>query len=120
MENPAVGQQLKTLLLWAAGLLVAIFLGMNIGTANYAPLIFGSAIIAVVCLGLFSGPFFWVLTIASSFLGGTFPILGGSFTPFQMLMAMGVAKFVIEDIVLKRTRLRLGNRADLVLIAGFM
>jgi hypothetical protein len=120
VENSVVGQQLRTLLLWAAGFLVAIFLGWNIGTANYAPLIFGSAIIAVVCLGLFSGPFFWVLTIASSFLGGTFPILGGSFTPFQLLMAMGVAKFVIEDVVLKRTRLQSGNKSDLFLIAGFM
>jgi O-antigen ligase len=120
MENPAGGQQLKTLSLWAAGLLVAIFLGGYIGNANYAPLIFGSAVIAVLCLGLFSGPFFWVLTIASSFLGGTFPILGGSFTPFQFLTAIGVAKFVFEDIVLRRTRLRLGDRTGLVLIAGFM
>jgi hypothetical protein len=120
METPALGQNLKTLALCGAGLLLAIFVGWNIGTANYAPLMLCSAIIGVACLGLFSGRFFWVLTIASSFLGGTFPILGGSFTPFQILMAMGVAKFLIEDIVLRRTRLKLGNRFDLFLLVGFM
>jgi hypothetical protein len=120
VDNPTVSYQFKALLLCGAGLLLAIFVGWNIGTANYAPLMLCSAVIGVACLALFSGRFFWVLTIASSFLGGTFPILGGSFTPFQILMAMGVAKFCIEDVVLRRTRLNMGNRFDLLLIACFM
>jgi hypothetical protein len=120
MDNSAVAHQLKILALSGAGLLVAVLVGWNIGNANYAPLLFGLAIIAVACLALFSGRFFWVITIASSFLGGTFPVLGGSFTPFQILMGIGIAKFVVEDMVLRRTRLSFGNRFDLALMLGFM
>jgi hypothetical protein len=119
MDNPALNQQVKVLAVGAAGLLLAVFLGNQIGSENYADLILG-AVVVVVSVAFFSGRFFWVLTIASSFLGGTFPILGGSFTPFQILMAIGVAKFLIEDVVLKRTRINVGNRFDALLIAGFM
>jgi O-antigen ligase len=74
----------------------------------------------VASVSLFSGGFFWVLTIASSFLGGTFPILRGSFTPFQILMAIGVAKFLITDVVLRRTRIKKPARGDLLMIFAFM
>ena len=120
MDNLAISQQVKVFLLSAAGLLLAIYLGMQIGDANYGQLLLGAVVIIVAVVGFFSGRFFWVLTIASSFLGGTFPILGGSFTPFQILMAMGVAKFLIEDVVLRRIRINVGNRFDVLLIAGFM
>ena len=120
MNDPALAQKLKALLLCAMGLLVAVFLGSQIGHENYRPLLVGAVIIVVACVALFSGRFFWVLTIASSFLGGTFPILGGKFTPFQILMAIGVAKFLVGDVVLRRTKLRMGNRFDALLIAGFM
>ena len=120
MDNPALNQQVKVIAVGAAGLLLAVYLGNQIGSENYGELILGAVVIIVASIGLFTGRFFWVLTIASSSLAGTFPILGGSFTPFQILMAMGVAKFLIEDIVLKRTKLNVGTRFDALLIAGFM
>jgi hypothetical protein len=120
MDNPALNQQLKVLAVGGAGLLLAIFLGNEIGSANYGTLVFGGVAIAGIFVSFFFGRFFWALAIASSFLGGTFPILGGSFTPFQILMGIGVAKFLVEDMVLRRIRLNLGNRIDVLLIAGFM
>src|SRR6267378_2977935 len=106
MLNPAVAQKLLLFALCVAGLLLAVFLG--------------TLIVVVASVSLFSGGFFWVLTIASSFLSGTFPILGGSFTPFQILMAIGVAKFLLTDTVLKRTRIQWPARADLLMIIAFM
>src|SRR6267378_1710400 len=106
MLNPAVAQKLLLFALCVAGLLLAVFLG--------------TLIVVVASVSLFSGGFFWVLTIASSFLSGTFPILGGSFTPFQILMAIGVAKFLLTDTVLKRTRIQWPARADLHMIIAFM
>jgi hypothetical protein len=120
MDNPAQNQKLKVLGVAFGGFILAIFLGNQIGSENYIELILGAVVVVVASVAFFSGRFFWVLTIASSFLGGTFPILGGSFTPFQILMAIGVAKFLIEDVVLKRTRINAGNRFDALLIAGFM
>jgi hypothetical protein len=120
MGNPALNQQLKVLSLCAIGLVLAIFLGAQIGGANYRQLFIGAVIIVVAGVALFSGRFFWVLTIASAFLGGTLPILGGKFTPFQILMVIGVAKFLLGDVVLRRTRINKGNRFDLLMIAGFM
>src|SRR5690348_7995785 len=86
-------QHIKRITLSTAGLLVALFVGLKIGAADYEPLLFGLLFVVGVSLLVFTSRTFWVLTIASSFLGGTFPILGGSFTPFQILMAIGVAKF---------------------------
>ena len=120
MQDPALSQQLKVLALCGAGLLLALFLGSQIGHENYGPLLLGAVVIFVAGVALFSGRFFWVLTIASSFLSGTFPILGGAFSPFQILMAIGVVKFLIGDVVLRRTQLRMGNRFDVLMIAGFM
>src|ERR1700736_5104681 len=111
MTNPAIGAHVKALFLGSAGLLIAIFVGVKIGSSNYVPLILGAAIIALACIGLFSGSFLWLLAIGSLSLAGTFPILGGSFTPFQMLMAMGIAKFLIEEVVLRRTPIKMkGDR----------
>lgn len=120
MDNTAVAQRFKTFLLLAVGLLLAVLLGFNIGSENYAPLLLGALIVGTLSIGLFLGESFWVLTIASSFLQGTFPALGGSFTPFQFMMAMGVARFLVGDIVLRRTPMRWGNRLDLILLTGFM
>lgn len=120
MDDPALAHKLKAFFLAAAGLLVATLLAWNIGSQNYKPLLLGAVVVVVACVALFSGRFFWVLTIASSFLSGTFPILGGAFTPFQILIAIGVVKFLIGDVVLKRTRLKVGNRFDALMIAGFM
>jgi O-antigen ligase len=120
MIDPALAQKLKLLTLCVVGLLLAVFLGTQIGEAKYWPLLLGTVFVAVASVSLFSGGFFWVLTIASSFLGGTFPILGGSFTPFQILMAIGVAKFVTTDVVLRRTRVQRPARFDMLLMAGFM
>ena len=120
MDDPAVTQQFKALLLCAVGLAVAIFIGWNIGSANYWQLILAAVVFGGVFIAFFLGRFFWVLTIASSFLTGAFPILGGQITPFEILVAVGVAKFFVEDIVLRRARFKLGNRFDLFLIAGFM
>lgn len=120
MDNTAVAQRFKAFLLLAVGLLLAALLGFNIGSENYAPLLLGTVIIGTLSIGLFLGESFWVLTIASSFLQGTFPILGGSFTPFQFMMAMGVARFLVGDVVLKRTPIKWGNRLDLIMLAGFM
>jgi O-antigen ligase len=120
VQDPALSQRLKVLALCGVGLVLAIFLGSQIGQENYSQLLLWAVVIFVACFALFSGRSFWVLTIASSFLGGTFPILGAKFTPFQILMAIGVAKFLIGDVVLRRTRLNVGNRFDVLMIAGFM
>jgi O-antigen ligase len=120
MESPDLTNKLKALLILAAGSLLAIFLGSQIGNANYRALFVGAVIIVIAGVALFSGRFFWVLTIGSSFLGGTFPIFGGKFNTFQILMAIGVAKFLIGDVVLRRTRLKIGNRIDALMITGFM
>ena len=120
MQDPALSQQLKVLALCGAGLLLAAFLGAQIGHEQYGPLLLGAVIVAVAGVALFSGRFFWVVTIASSFLTGTFPILRAKFTAFQILMAIGVVKFLIGHVVLRRTRLRIGDRLDALFIAGFM
>jgi O-antigen ligase len=46
--------------------------------------------------------------------------LGGQFTPFQILMAIGVAKFLLGEVVMKHTRLKMRPRFDAFLIMGFM
>ena len=120
MENPVLGQQLKVLSLWIVGCVMAVFVGCAVGSADYVSLVIGAVILALACLAIFVGRFFWVITIASSFFAGTFPILRGSFTPFQMLMAIGAVKFAFEDIVLRRTRIRRPLRFDLLMIIGFM
>ena len=120
MDDPAVTQRFKALLLCAAGLVVAVFIGWNIGSGNYWELILGTAVFGGIFIAFFLGRFFWVLTIASSFLTGAIPALGGQITPFEILVAFGIAKFFVEDIVLRRARFKLGNRFDLFLIAAFM
>ncbi len=71
-------------------------------------------------LFLFTGEYFWLITIASASLAGTFPVLRGSFTPFQILMGLGVAKFLADDMVMRRTRLSVGPAFDRIMICGFM
>jgi len=120
MEKAPSAQQVTRLLLGAAGLIVALVLGWNIGSSNFVPVVMVGAVVGGLGLWLFSGQYFWVITIASSFLLGTFPILGGAFTPFQLLIVIGVAKFVVEGIIFGRKRLQTGNRIDTLLICGFM
>ena len=120
MDDPALTQRLKTLGICLAGLVLAVFVGNQIGTEKYGTLLIEAGVFIVASVAFISGRFFWILTIASSFLGGTFPILGGQFTPFQILMVVGVAKFLVGDVILKRTKINVGNPIDAFLIAGFM
>src|SRR5438309_2224589 len=64
MLNPAVAQKLQIFALCLGGLLLAVFLGTQIGESKYAPLLLGTLIIVVASVSIFSGGFFWVLTIA--------------------------------------------------------
>src|ERR1700680_3231888 len=64
MDNPAFNQQVKVMAVGAAGLLLAIFLGNQIGSENYGELILGAVVIIVASIGFFTGRFFWVLAIA--------------------------------------------------------
>jgi hypothetical protein len=120
MFDPALSQKLGIAVICTAALTLAVYLGAQIGNSIYSPLLLGAAALIVLSIPFFSGHFFWVLTIASSFLGGTFPVLGGQFTPFQILMAIGVVKFLVGDVVLKHSRIKKPARFDTVLIAGFM
>lgn len=120
MEESHLHNRFKGALIMGACLLFAIYLGYMIGNEDYGYLLLGTALVGVIAFWFLSGPFFWVFTIAASFLAGTFPILRGQFTPFQVLMAMGLAKFLIEDVILRRVRLKLPSRFDLLMIAGFM
>src|SRR6266480_6569004 len=120
MFNPAVAQKIQLFVVCVAALLIAIFLGTRIGGEHYSELVLGAVIVLLASVTLLTGRFYWVLVIASSFLGGTFPVLGGQFTPFQILMAIGVAKFFVSDVVLRRTKLKVGPRFDTLLIVGFM
>src|SRR2546426_316123 len=59
MEHPAISQQLKMLFLCGAGLLLAIYVGWNLGSANYVPLILGTVVIVIAAIGLFLGSSVW-------------------------------------------------------------
>jgi hypothetical protein len=120
MNNPGMAQQLKVLFLCGIGLLIAIILGWNIGSENYILLLLGMAMVGLLSVAIFSRRYYWIVTIASSFLAGMFPILGAKFTPFLILMALGVVKFIIEDVVLRRSTIKAFNRFNLLMLAGFM
>jgi hypothetical protein len=120
MNNPGMAQQLRVLFLCGIGLLIAIILGWNIGSENYVLLLLSTAMVVLLSIAIFSRRYYWIVTIASSFLAGMFPILGAKFTPFQILMAVGVVKFIVEDVVLRRATLKSTNRFNLLMVAGFM
>jgi hypothetical protein len=113
-------ERIKPLLIAAFGLLLAVVLGSLIGSSDYKPLILGAVGILGLLFWFGSGQWFWPITVASSFLGGSFPILGGSFTPFQILMGIGVAKFFVEDVIMRRTSFAKVERSQLLMMAVFM
>lgn len=119
MEDPT-SQKLKSVMIATIGLLVAVLFGWMIGTADYQLLIFAILGLVGVVFWFWSGSFFWVIAVGSSYLSGTFPILGGSFNPFQILTAIGLVKFVTEDLVMRRRGTIKASRIDLLLLAGFM
>jgi hypothetical protein len=118
--NSFTVETLKPLLIAAFGLLLAVLIGSLIGTSDYRSLLLGALAIFGVAFWFGSGQWFWPITIASSYLGGTFPVLGGSFTPFHILMGIGVAKFFVEDVIMRRTPWAKGDRMQLLMIVGFM
>lgn len=115
-----MGEKIKPLLVGIIGLIGAVTLGFFIGSSDFKPLLLGLLVIAGLAFWFGTGQWFWPLTIASAYLGGTFPILGGSFTPFQILMAIGVGKFVIEEVIMRRKSFATVNRPLLLTLVGFM
>ena len=55
MHDSYLSQRIKMVSLCGAGLVLAILAGVNIGSANYAPLLFGAAIVTFGVLALFIG-----------------------------------------------------------------
>jgi len=102
-----------------AGLVAAIVLGNSIAGSDYKILaaIFAGFFVLVLWFAL--GLNFWVLTVATVFLQGGLNFTGG-FSVFQVLMMVGVCKFILENIVFKKQDIQKGPRADLFFIMGFM
>ncbi|MBA3650729.1 MAG: O-antigen ligase family protein [Chthoniobacterales bacterium] len=115
-----MGEKIKALLIGFIGLFLALVLGLYIGSSDYTPILLGVPAAVGLFLWFGTGQWFWPLVIASSYLGGTFPILGGSFTPFQILMAVGVGKFVVEEVIMRRASFAKVDRSLLLALAGFM
>ena len=113
-------ETIKPILIAAFGLLLAVLVGSLIGSSDYKMLILAAVVVFAIAFWFASGRWFWIITIASSYLGGTFPILGGSFTPFQILMGVGIAKFFVEEVIMRRASFAKVGRLQLLLIAGFM
>lgn len=120
MLNPALTDRLKIFVVVGIGLLLAVILGCQVGTGDYILLALECGTILIAVVAAFSGGFFWILAIASTFLSGTFPILQGQFTPFHIFVAIGVVKFLVADVVLRRTKLTLGSRFDALMVVAFM
>lgn len=116
----SMGEKLKPLLIGFVGLLLAVVFGVFTGSSDFQPLvlILLAAVGAYIWFG--TGQWFWPIAIASSYLGGTFPVLGGSFTPFQILMGIGVAKFLVEEVILQRKSFAKVDRPLLAAMLGFM
>ncbi|MBA2434082.1 MAG: hypothetical protein H0V54_03170 [Chthoniobacterales bacterium] len=119
MNSFAVGK-ITPLLVGFTGLFLALVLGLYIGSSDYRPILLGVPAAVGLFLWFGTGQWFWPITLASSYLGGTFPILGGSFTPFQILIAIGVGKFMVEDVVMRRVSFPKMDRSLLLALAGFM
>src|ERR1700751_3402653 len=120
MLNPALLDRLKIFVAAGIGLLLAVILGCQVGNEDYIVLALECGTILVAVVAAFSGGYFWVLTIASSFLSGTFPILQGQFTPFHIFVGVGVVRFLVADVLLRRTKLTMGSRFDALMIGAFM
>lgn len=71
--------KLKILFVAVLGLSLALTLGYSVGQSNYTPVVIGLLALVLFVIWFGTGEYFWIFTIASSFLGGTFPILGGQF-----------------------------------------
>ena len=99
MLNPALTDRLKIVVVAGIGLLLAVILGCQVGTEDYILLALECGTILIAIVAAFSGSYFWVLAVASTFLGGSFPILQGNFTPFHIFVAVGVGKFLVADVV---------------------
>jgi hypothetical protein len=110
----------KPIFVGILGLLFAVVIGSILGSESYWTLAIGALIFAIIGLWFGTGQWFWPIVIASSYLGGTFPLLRGSFTPFHILMGLGVAKFFVEDVILRRASFVRIDRWQLIFLAGFM
>lgn len=118
--NLTMGEKIKPLLVGFIGLFLAVELGLYIGSSDYRPLLYAVLGIAGLVLWFGTGEWFWPITIASFYLGGTLPVLGGSFTPFQILMAIGVGKFFVEGVIMQRRSFVTVDRSLLIALAGFI
>ena len=96
MAYPQLDHRVKLSVIALAVLLLAGVAGYCIGTDDYWPLIVATLAVGLLLVWFATGEMFWIITVASSYLAGTFPILGGSFNTFQILMAVGVAKYLIS------------------------
>ena len=52
------------LFIGAVALMLAVFVGWRIGTADYRPLILGTLLVIGACLWFFTGRFFWVIVVS--------------------------------------------------------
>ncbi len=120
MDAITANQRLRAVAIPAITILGACFAGLCIGSGDYSRLLLVVIAVLLLLFWFGAGELFWPIVIASSFLAGTFPILGGSFNTFQILMGLGVARFLIEEVVFKHRRLARVRGWNAILLWGFM
>lgn len=99
---------------------VTILFGTWAGAGDLKPF-FGIFGICIVAFLMFSIPqWLWMLAVASLFVPGQIPALPLPFKPMEILIMLGLAKYLLDDVVFRKRKLLTGPAPDWYFVVGLL
>jgi len=117
--NPAQIAVIRTGIIVALALWLAFYAGTAIADEDDIFLEGFAGLSVGAILWMLAGNNFWIYVVASTFLSGGFPILGNT-TIDVVLSGVGICKYLVDRVVMVKTRLKYGFQPDFLYLCGFM
>jgi len=119
LDDVSLGRLGQVVLCTIVSLLAAISVMGSFAQGNVKPLLYSCMGVGVLLAWFAFDRYYWPLTIATLFFGGRFSFMPADLSAFQVAMAFGIARFLIDFVAFRKTRLEKGPVIDRLLMAGF-
>jgi hypothetical protein len=98
------------------GIVVAIAIGNSIGTGDVSVAAGAIAVLLLALVWFSTREIQWAILVASVFLPGNLPFIPLQFRPYELIAALVFARFVVDQVIIGKTRLSIGPPVFFALI----
>lgn len=119
LDDVSLGRVGRVVLCTIVSLMAAGSVMVSFAEGNVKPLLYACLAVGMLLAWFAFDRYFWPLALSTMFFGGRFSFMPADLSAFQVAMVFGIARFLIDFVAFRKTKLERGPVIDRLLMAGF-